>query len=121
MLRTSIARVARPFAARSFASSTVAVKDLVQELYVKELKAYKPAAPASDASASIKGFSAPAAPKTPELLGADALAKELAAYDADVATPEAPTVSAHADESDALGADEYLHLVEADVHVEAHH
>ncbi|GAA5826803.1 hypothetical protein JCM10212_004283 [Sporobolomyces blumeae] len=116
-------QVARPFT-RSFSAQQVVRKDFIQELYVKELKAYKPSATPAAAGAT-KSYSTPSAPKAPEVPSADALAKELAEYDAAVLSTEsaaAPSASGvSADEADNLGADDYLKLVEADVVVEKKH
>ncbi|GAA5919151.1 hypothetical protein JCM6882_005501 [Rhodosporidiobolus microsporus] len=115
-------QVARPLA-RSFSAQQVARKDFVQELYLKELKAYKPK-PVSAAAGSTKSYSTPSAPKAPEVPDAAGLAKELEAYDAstpDVEAPKAAAADATAEEADALGADEYLRLCEEPVKVEAKH
>ncbi|GAA5869266.1 hypothetical protein JCM1840_004340 [Sporobolomyces johnsonii] len=113
----------RPLA-RSFSAQQVVRKDFVQELYLRELKAYKPTAAASHTGA-VKSYSTPSAPKAPEVPSADALAKELAEYDAAVINADAPAPAAAAtgtaEEADSLGADEYLQLVEKDVVVEAKH
>ena len=54
--------------------------DLVQELYLKELKAYKPAPlKANDSEGHVQKFNPPAPPKSPE--EAD-IANELKAYEA---------------------------------------
>lgn len=54
--------------------------DIVQDLYLRELKAYKaPAVKANDAEGSVQKFSPPSAPKSPE--EAD-IANELKAYEA---------------------------------------
>lgn len=54
--------------------------DLVQDLYLRELKSYKaPAVKATDAEGNVQKFSAPKAPKSPE--EAD-IANELKAYEA---------------------------------------
>lgn len=63
----------------SYADST-SPADIVQDLYVKELKAYKvPATKAGDADAHVQKFNAPAPPKSPE--EAD-IANELKSYEA---------------------------------------
>lgn len=84
--RSSIARVARQQASgmvikRTFITPTaVRQADLVQDLYMKELKAYKvPPVKAGDADAHVQKFSPPQAPKSPE--EAD-IANELKAYEA---------------------------------------
>jgi F-type H+-transporting ATPase subunit h len=56
--------------------------DIVQDLYLKELKAYKaPAVKASDSEGHVQKFSIPAAPPSPE--EAD-IASELKAYESQV-------------------------------------
>ena len=70
----------------------------MQDLYLRELRAYKPAPVAANAHVgAVKEYSAPTSPKAPEL-PAD-LASELAAYDAanpDVAVAEASETGAAA-------------------------
>ncbi|KAG1749096.1 ATP synthase complex subunit H-domain-containing protein [Suillus paluster] len=110
--------------ARTFSTTSVARKDLVQDLYVQELKAYKPPAPVKDAHVgAVKVFSLPAVPKPPTL-PAD-LAAELTAYDATEPTKadvEVVSSSAHAGEDVGKGADAFLGFLEADVkQAEAHH
>ncbi|BGP20028.1 hypothetical protein JCM10213v2_008163 [Rhodosporidiobolus nylandii] len=109
-------------AQRSFSTGAVVRKDFVQDLYLRELKAYKPTKVASQAGAT-KSYSTPSAPKAPEVPTADALAKELEAYDASSPSVEAPKAAAAevVDESEQLGADEYLRLCEEPVKVEAKH
>ncbi|KUJ08023.1 uncharacterized protein LY89DRAFT_691329 [Mollisia scopiformis] len=83
--RSSIARVARQQASvvsrRTFITPTaVRQADLVQDLYLKELKNYKaPAVKANDSEGHVQKFSAPKPPKSPE--EAD-IANELKAYEA---------------------------------------
>ncbi|KAL3427822.1 mitochondrial f1f0 atp synthase subunit atp14 [Phlyctema vagabunda] len=81
--RSSIARVARQqmITKRTFIAPTaIRQADLVQDLYVRELKAYKiPAVKPSDAEGNVQIFSAPKAPTSPE--EAD-IANELKAYEA---------------------------------------
>lgn len=60
----------------------VRAADLVQEIYLRELKAYKPVPEkASDAEGQVKKWSPPAPPKAPDSIGAT-LADELKAYEA---------------------------------------
>ncbi|KAI0070873.1 hypothetical protein K474DRAFT_1712935 [Panus rudis PR-1116 ss-1] len=105
----------------AFSTSAVARRDLVQELYLKELKGYKPPPAAKDAHVGhVKAYSLPPAPKPPTV-PAD-LASELAAYDAaepTVASQPAATTSA---EQVGTGADSFLEFLEADVpKADAHH
>jgi len=99
------------------------IADFVQELYLKELKAYKPSPAAKDAHAGqVKSYSTPTAPKPPSVPDADTLAKELEAYDNDNPTVESPKEAAEVDSAEAVeGGDEYLKLVESDVKSESHH
>ncbi|KAI0543096.1 ATP synthase H chain [Xylaria digitata] len=61
-------RVARVNAVRGFIAPTVSRRaDFVQELYLKELKAYKPSpVKDSDSVGQVQTFSAPKPPKSPE-------------------------------------------------------
>ncbi|RMZ80125.1 hypothetical protein DV737_g3194, partial [Chaetothyriales sp. CBS 132003] len=52
---------------RAFQVSAASRADLVQDLYLKELRNYKvPATKASDADGLVQKFTPPAAPKSPE-------------------------------------------------------
>ncbi|BGP43407.1 hypothetical protein JCM10450v2_007567 [Rhodotorula kratochvilovae] len=113
-------QAARPLA-RSFSSAPAARKDFVQELYLKELRAYKPK-PVAAAQGATKSYSTPSAPKTPEIPDAAALAKELEAYDASAPVADAPAAATEVvDASEAVGADDYLKLCEEPVKAEAKH
>ncbi|KAG8924072.1 hypothetical protein FRC02_010669 [Tulasnella sp. 418] len=107
--------------ARALSTSRVVRKDLVQDLYLRELKAYKPPVKAQDAHVGqVKNFSAPAAPQAPAL-PAD-LASELAAYDASEPVIEAaPKVAETSAEGAPGGAQEFLAHLEADIPEEEHH
>lgn len=106
-------------ASRAFATSAAARADIVQQLYIKELKAYKPAVAAKDAHVgTVKTWSAPQKPSAPAL--PTDIAAELSAYDAAeptlASTPaagEAPAASS--------SAEEFLEMLEADPVVEEHH
>ncbi|KAI0889404.1 ATP synthase complex subunit H-domain-containing protein [Annulohypoxylon maeteangense] len=65
---SAITRVVRINAARTFIAPTVSRRaDFVQELYLKELKAYKPTPiKDSDAVGQVQTFTAPKTPKSPE-------------------------------------------------------
>ncbi|KAI8969988.1 ATP synthase complex subunit H-domain-containing protein [Mycotypha africana] len=67
-------------AARSY-SAAVMQKDVLQDLFIKELKAYKPQPVTAADEAPAKDFKFPLAPAVPEI-DAD-LAQQLAAYDAE--------------------------------------
>ncbi|RYP70265.1 hypothetical protein DL771_005568 [Monosporascus sp. 5C6A] len=64
----AVSRVARVNAVRGFIAPTVSRRaDFVQELYLKELKAYKPTPiKDSDAVGQVQTFTVPKAPKSPE-------------------------------------------------------
>ncbi|KAI1202378.1 ATP synthase H chain [Nemania serpens] len=61
-------RIARANAVRGFIAPTVSRRaDFVQELYLKELKAYKPSpVKDSDSVGQVQTFSTPKTPKSPE-------------------------------------------------------
>ncbi|PWY92488.1 hypothetical protein BO70DRAFT_357621 [Aspergillus heteromorphus CBS 117.55] len=81
--RSLFARVSRQqvssVSRRTFLTSAVRQADAVQELYLRELRAYKPTPiKASDADAHVQKFSPPAAPQSPEEAS---LANELKDYE----------------------------------------
>jgi len=109
------ARAARALPrASAFSTSAAARKDFVQDLYIKELKAYKAPPPAKDAHVgAVKAYSMPPAPQPPSV-PAD-LASELSAYDAAepvVASGAASATGSH--ETTVTGADTFLAFLEAD-------
>ncbi|OBZ83623.1 ATP synthase subunit H, mitochondrial [Choanephora cucurbitarum] len=80
-LRSVAFKAAVPaMATRSFSAAAVMQKDVIQDLFIKELKGYKPAPIAVDENA-VKDLKLPAAPAVPEV-DAD-LSQQLAAYDAE--------------------------------------
>ncbi|KAA1474147.1 hypothetical protein DENSPDRAFT_840705 [Dentipellis sp. KUC8613] len=122
VLRNAAAAVRAASRTRAFATSAVARKDLVQDLYIKELKSYKPTPPAKDAHVgAVKPYAIPAAPHLPQL-PAD-LASELSAYDLAEPTLAAAESAAKVPVGNAgAGAEAYLAFLEADeVQEEAHH
>ncbi|KAJ5601541.1 hypothetical protein N7510_011075 [Penicillium lagena] len=80
--RSVLSRASRQqasIARRSFLTSAVRRADPVQELYLRELKAYKPTPiKAGDADAHVHKFTVPQAPQSPEEAN---LASELSAYE----------------------------------------
>ncbi|KAL5525034.1 hypothetical protein ACEPAF_8903 [Sanghuangporus sanghuang] len=123
-----IARHVAPSSRRHFASSSAARKDIVQELYLQELRTYKPPLAPKDAHVGVvKPLSIPPAPQPPS--PPSDLASELAAYDAQEPTlaassPEKAATSASLDLADdsGSGAKEFLAFLEADLPKhEAHH
>ncbi|KAL6308761.1 ATP synthase complex subunit H-domain-containing protein, partial [Sparassis latifolia] len=104
----------------AFSTSAIARKDLVQELYLKELKAYKPAPAAKDAHlGAVKAYSLPPVPKPPTL-PAD-LAAELSAYDAVEPVSAAAKDPVTSTEHVSTGADTFLAFLEADEPQEEKH
>ncbi|KAE8348314.1 ATP synthase complex subunit H-domain-containing protein [Aspergillus coremiiformis] len=80
--RSLFARVSRQQVSsasrRTFLTSAVRQADPVQELYLRELRAFKPSPiKPGDAEAHVQKFSVPAAPKSPEEAN---LADELKSY-----------------------------------------
>ncbi|KAI0204756.1 ATP synthase H chain [Astrocystis sublimbata] len=65
---SAVTRVARVNATRAFIAPTVSRRaDFVQELYLKELKAYKPSPiKDNDSVGQVQTFSPPKTPKSPE-------------------------------------------------------
>ncbi|KAG5651534.1 hypothetical protein H0H81_008296 [Sphagnurus paluster] len=123
---------------RAFSSTVAARKDLVQELYVREIKAYKPPVVVSAFSCAnsnqeltriqakdahvgvVKAYSLPPTPKVPTL--PTDLAGELAAYDAAEPTKAEAVQASATEEEGASGAEAYLSFLEQDLpKEEAHH
>ncbi|KAG6850393.1 hypothetical protein H0H93_013948 [Arthromyces matolae] len=117
-LRQAARNVAR---VRAFSSTTVARKDLIQDIYLREIKAYKPAPVAKDAHVgAVKSYTMPPTPKAP-VLPTD-LAAELSAYDAAEPVKASVVATESSSEEGANGADEFLAFLEADLpKQEAHH
>ncbi|KAJ7088568.1 ATP synthase complex subunit H-domain-containing protein [Mycena crocata] len=123
VLRRAIGATRMVSCARTFSSSVAARKDIVQDLYLKEIKAYKAPPAAKDAHVGVvKAYSLPPTPKAPAL--PTDLASELSAYDSSepvTATVEKKAASAdHVEQTDG-GAEAFLELLEADVPQEGHH
>ncbi|KAJ1956280.1 hypothetical protein GGI12_005346 [Dipsacomyces acuminosporus] len=53
-------------AVRSFSASSATKKDLLQDLYLKEIRGYKPDAKAAKADVTTKEFVAPKTPEVPK-------------------------------------------------------
>lgn len=106
--------------ARSFSVSAVKM-DLVQDLYINQLKSYKPAAKAADAHVgSVRSFAAPKAPSAPSL--PTDLASELSKFDAEEPTigGSAPKTVASSEGGESV--EEYLAFLEKDLpKADAHH
>ncbi|WVQ84058.1 hypothetical protein IAT38_006203 [Cryptococcus sp. DSM 104549] len=119
ILRLSAQKAPVAFA-RSF-SVSAAKMDLVQDLYVNQLKSYKPAAKSADAHVgAVRNFSAPKAPAAPSL--PTDLASELSKFDAEEpviggSAPKAAAATTEGGES----ADEFLAFLEKDHPKEEHH
>ncbi|KAI0299038.1 ATP synthase complex subunit H-domain-containing protein, partial [Multifurca ochricompacta] len=94
--------------------------DLIQDLYLREIKSYKAPPVAKDVHVGVvKAFSAPATPSAPSLPD---LATELAAYDATEPTRAAVAEASTGHGELAAGAEAFLAFLEADeVQEEAHH
>ncbi|KAB8071534.1 ATP synthase complex subunit H-domain-containing protein [Aspergillus leporis] len=79
---------------RTFLTSAVRQADPVQELYLRELRAFKPSPiKPGDAEAHVQKFSAPAAPKSPEEAN---LASELKSYESQEVEVEGQAASGEA-------------------------
>ncbi|KAF9391771.1 hypothetical protein CPC16_003959 [Podila verticillata] len=106
--RAIVARPVSFMAVRSFtAPSAPMMKDILKELYIKELQGYKPAPEAKGVDASqVKDFKAPLAPQTPVV---DAAA-DLAAWEtANVEVVDALTEEADVEEEEEEEVEEHHH------------
>ncbi|CAK9786506.1 hypothetical protein CC85DRAFT_326092 [Cutaneotrichosporon oleaginosum] len=109
-----------PALARSF-SVSAARKDLIQDLYVNQLKAYKAPAKSADAHAQhVRSFAKPAVPAAPAV--PSDLAGEMSKFDATEPTlgnNAAPTQAAAAESGGS--AQQFLEAMEADLPKNEHH
>ncbi|OHW92335.1 ATP synthase complex subunit h [Colletotrichum incanum] len=96
---SAVSRLARPSAVqmRGFIAPTVSRRaDFVQELYLKELKAYKPTpVKDSDAQGQVQTFSLPQTPKSPEETDLAASLKEYENMAVEVEGQDASAVAAN--------------------------
>ncbi|KAF4977178.1 hypothetical protein FDECE_18384 [Fusarium decemcellulare] len=114
----AVSRVARPNAVqmRGFIAPTVSRRaDFVQELYLKELKAYKtPVVKDSDAEGQVQTFSVPKTPSSPEETD---LAGNLKEYESMAVEIEGQDTTAQT----ASGTPEVADWLEAEEEDETHH
>ncbi|GMM35427.1 hypothetical protein DASC09_027520 [Saccharomycopsis crataegensis] len=101
--RRSTVNVARNVSVRAF-SSAPARRNLISDLYVSELKSFKPAVvSAADAAAATKAWKLPVSPKSPEVEGD--ITTDISAYEAAEVETEGATPAA---EAEALGDDWFV-------------
>ncbi|MBW0529263.1 hypothetical protein O181_068978 [Austropuccinia psidii MF-1] len=101
---------------RGFASSSLANKDFVQELYLRELKSYKPSPQTIQAMQNqVRDFTMPSAPPPPVLPSAPDLAQEFQAWDnASLVNNNVQAETSSQLESGGQTADEFLAFLERD-------
>ncbi|PWN26315.1 hypothetical protein BDZ90DRAFT_233451 [Jaminaea rosea] len=125
LVARSFTRSATMTASRGFATSAVAGRDLVQEAYLRELKAYKPPAKSADAhKGQVRDFHAPSPPKAPEAPSSSSLSSQLEAYaSSEPDHADAPAASSSSESSSAAaGGSAFLEEARADYpKEEAHH
>ena len=91
------------------------IADLIQDLYLKELKAYKPPPQkASDAEGHVQKFSPPAAPKSPEESN---LASEMKEYEDQTVEIEGQAAAGETQSSE----EDFFEDIDADDEDTAHH
>lgn len=102
---------ARVAGVRAMATSMVARKDLVQELYLKELKAFDPPKKSADADKhAVRDFTQPAAPKVPTSVSASEISSQLDAFEG--YEPDEVPPAARGEEVDAENQDVNAYLAE---------
>ncbi|TIB70563.1 hypothetical protein E3Q23_04118 [Wallemia mellicola] len=100
--------------ARNFSASAYASKDLVQELYLSQLKSYKAPPKAADAHVGhVKTFKQPETPAAPSV--PTDLATELSSYEAAQPTFNQPTSTPAESANAGENAEEFLAFLEADL------
>ncbi|PWN21044.1 hypothetical protein BCV69DRAFT_298835 [Microstroma glucosiphilum] len=122
--KTATRSFASAQASRGFATSAIARRDLIQEAYLRELKAYKPAAKSADShKGQVREFHQPSPPKAPATPSSSSLSSELDSYassEPDVA--EVSKSSSTEEVSVGGGAKEFLEEARRDYpKEEAHH
>ncbi|GJJ76409.1 F-type H+-transporting ATPase subunit h [Entomortierella parvispora] len=103
LTRAAVARPASYMAVRSFtAPSAPMMKDILKDLYIEEIKNYKPAPEAKGIdTSSVKTFSAPVAPQAPAVdAAADLSAWETANVEIAEAISEAEVVEEEEEEEE---------------------
>ncbi|BEJ12136.1 hypothetical protein CspHIS471_0205960 [Cutaneotrichosporon sp. HIS471] len=111
LLRLTVQRT--PAFARSF-SVSAARKDLIQDLYVNQLKSYKAPAKGADAHAQhVRSFAAPATPAAPAV--PSDLAGEMSKFDATEPTLGNTATPTQAAAETGGSAQEFLEAMEADL------
>jgi len=101
---------------RTFVSSSSIKKDFVQELYLRELKSYKPSPQSLQSlQTQVRDFTMPAAPAAPAVPTAQDIAQEMQSWDS-ASLVNNQSSSSQATEVDVTGqsADEFLAFLERD-------
>ncbi|KAJ6256698.1 ATP synthase subunit [Drechslerella dactyloides] len=84
---------------RTFVVTAPRQSDIVQDLYLRELKAYKPAPPkANDHEGQVRNWATPATPAVPDL-GEASLSADISAYQSQIVETESGAPDASADEA----------------------
>ena len=96
--------------------------DIVQETYLRELKAYKAPEKSPDAhKGHVREFSSPPSPQAPSMPSSSEIASQLESFtssEPDLAPKPAASQEAVSEQQDV---NEYLRELQADIKVEAHH
>ncbi|KNZ59504.1 hypothetical protein VP01_1717g3 [Puccinia sorghi] len=101
---------------RTFVSSSSIKKDFVQELYLRELKSYKPSPQSLQSlQTQVRDFTMPAAPAAPAVPTAQDIAQEMQSWDS-ASLVNNQSSSSQVTEVDVTGqsADEFLAFLERD-------
>ncbi|POW14748.1 hypothetical protein PSTT_02680 [Puccinia striiformis] len=101
---------------RTFVSSSSIKKDFVQELYLRELKSYKPSTQSLQGlQTQVRDFTMPAAPAAPEVPSAQDIAQEMQSWDsASLVNNQAPSSDTAEVDVNGQSADEFLAFLERD-------
>ncbi|EGG00006.1 uncharacterized protein MELLADRAFT_75844 [Melampsora larici-populina 98AG31] len=99
---------------RSFTSSSLSMKDFVQELYLRELKSYKPSPSILGAQTQVREFTMPPAPSAPVLPTSQDVAQELQSWDSASLVNTATTSEGGVEVESSQSADEFLSFLERD-------
>lgn len=90
------------------------MKDFVQELYLRELKSYKPSPSILSAQNQVREFTMPPAPSAPVLPTSQDVAQELQSWDSASLVNTATTSESGVEVESSQSADEFLNFLERD-------
>ncbi|EPS38749.1 hypothetical protein H072_7499 [Dactylellina haptotyla CBS 200.50] len=106
---------------RTFVVSVPRQSDIVQDLYLRELKAYKPTPPkANDHEGQVRNWATPGTPAVPDL-GEASLSADISTYQAQIVETESGAPEASPDAAPVKSADDWFDEEAAFAEEKPHH